>query len=74
MRYKKYLKNYTTEIALGTLINNTDGIAYSSEENYFCPVKIIPTSIEYLLLKRPNHIIVLFSQIDKDWSSEFLVP
>ena len=67
-------KDYTTKIAPGTLINDPDGIAYSSEENYFCPVKIIPTSIEYLLLKRPNHIRVLFSKIDKDWSGEFLMP
>ena len=67
-------KDYTTKIAPGTLINDPDGIAYTLEENYFCPVKIIPTSIEYLLLKRPNHIRVLFSKIDKDWSGEFLVP
>ena len=67
-------KDYITKIAPGTLINDPDGIAYTLEENYFCPVKIIPTSIEYLLLKRPNHIRVLFSKIDKDWSGEFLVP
>jgi pyridoxamine 5'-phosphate oxidase len=67
-------KDYTTKIAPGTLINNPDAIAYTSEENHFCPVKIIPTSIEYLRLKRPNHTRVLFSRIDNDWSGEFLVP
>jgi pyridoxine/pyridoxamine 5'-phosphate oxidase len=67
-------KDYTTKVAPGTFTKNPDEVAYSSEENHFCPVKIIPTSIEYLRLKRPNHIRVLFSKTDEEWTGEFLVP
>ena len=67
-------KDYTTSIAPGSTIKNPDAIAYTTEENHFCPVKIIPTSLEYLRLKRPNHLRVLFSRDDKDWTGAFLVP
>jgi hypothetical protein len=49
-------------------------VSYNSNENYFCPVKLIPNTIEYLSLNRPNHLRVLFSRTDTDWSGEFLVP
>ncbi|TXD50751.1 MULTISPECIES: pyridoxamine 5'-phosphate oxidase family protein [unclassified Polaribacter] len=67
-------KDYTTSIAPGTPIKNPDEVGYKAEENYFCPVKLIPNTIEYLRLKRPNHIRVLFTRMDTDWSGEFLVP
>ena len=67
-------KDYTTNRAPGTPIKNPDDVGYTSEENYFCPVKLVPNTIEYLRLKRPNHLRVLFSRIDTDWSGEFLVP
>ncbi|RMB59457.1 pyridoxamine 5'-phosphate oxidase [Dokdonia sinensis] len=67
-------KDYTTDRAPGTAIKNPDLVSYSKEDAHFCPVKIIPTSIEYLRLKRPNHIRVLFTKKDDDWSGEFLVP
>lgn len=67
-------KDYTTNTAPGTPIKNPDEVAYESEENYFCPVKLIPNSIEYLRLKRPNHIRVLFTKSNLDWFGEFLVP
>lgn len=67
-------KDYTTNLAPGTPIINPDDIDYKPEENYFCPVKLIPNTIEYLRLQRPNHLRILFSRIETDWSSEFLVP
>ncbi|MFT7071239.1 pyridoxamine 5'-phosphate oxidase family protein [Patiriisocius sp. Uisw_017] len=67
-------KDYTTNRTPGTPIKNPDDVAYKSKENYFCPVKLIPNTIEYLRLKRPNHLRVLFSRMDTDWSGEFLVP
>tara|TARA_B100000795_G_C22768920_1_gene426983 strand:- start:165 stop:707 length:543 start_codon:yes stop_codon:yes gene_type:complete len=67
-------KDYTTNIAPGTPIKNPDDVGYKSKENYFCPVKLVPSRIEYLRLKRPNHLRVLFSRIDNNWSGEFLVP
>ena len=67
-------KDYTTNRAPGTSIKNPDDVGYEPKENYFCPVKLIPNTIEYLRLKRPNHLRVLFSRNDIDWSGEFLVP
>ncbi|WP_299215525.1 pyridoxamine 5'-phosphate oxidase family protein [uncultured Dokdonia sp.] len=67
-------KDYTTNLAPGTPIKNLDAVTYNKKENHFCPVKIIPYSIEYLQLKRPNHLRVLFSRDDKDWTGAFLVP
>ena len=67
-------KDYTTHVAPGTPIKNPDAVTYTNEDHHFCTVKIIPHSIEYLQLKRPNHLRVLFSRDDTDWMSTFLVP
>ncbi|WP_350285235.1 pyridoxamine 5'-phosphate oxidase family protein [uncultured Croceitalea sp.] len=67
-------KDYTTEHAPGTLIKNPDQIDYLNDENHFCAIKIIPNEIEYLRLKRPNHLRVLFQKKNQDWQSDFLVP
>jgi len=67
-------KDYTTNRAPGTSIKNPDDVGYEPKENYFCPVKLIPNTIEYLRLKRPNHLRVLFSRNDIGWSGDFLVP
>lgn len=66
-------KDYTTNSAPGNPVINPDDIPYKSEENYFCPVKLILNKIEYLRLQRPNHVRILFSRIYTDWSGEFLV-
>ena len=67
-------KDYTTSSAPGSPIKNPDAVTYMEEENHFCPVKIIPSSMEYLQLKRPNHLRVLFTRADDDWKGAFLVP
>ena len=67
-------KDYTTSVAPGTPLQNPDAVVYKSEENYFCPVKLTPNTIEYLRLKRPNHLRILFSRIKTVWSGDFLVP
>jgi hypothetical protein len=53
-------KDYTTSIAPGIPIKNPEEVSYNSNENYFCPVKLIPNTIEYLSLNRPNHLRVFF--------------
>jgi pyridoxine/pyridoxamine 5'-phosphate oxidase len=67
-------KDYTTMLAPGTPIENLEEVGYTATENYFCPVKLVPQTIEYLRLQRPNHLRVLFSKADDTWSGEFLVP
>lgn len=67
-------KDYTTGSAPGSTISNPDKVEYLEDENHFCMVEIEPFKIEYLKLKRPNHLRVRFSKIDGDWDGEFLVP
>jgi pyridoxine/pyridoxamine 5'-phosphate oxidase len=67
-------KDYTTALAPGTPIENPDEVGHLLTENYFCPVKLVPQTIEYLRLQRPNHVRILFSKKENDWSGEFLVP
>ncbi|QLG46397.1 pyridoxamine 5'-phosphate oxidase family protein [Costertonia aggregata] len=67
-------KDYTTTKAPGNIIKNPDNVEYLSNENHFCMVEIEPFKIEYLKLKRPNHIRIRFSKVDNIWESDFLVP
>lgn len=70
----KSRKDYTSQHAPGSLINNPDEIDYLNEGNHFCIVRIIPKQIEYLRLKRPNHLRALFRKENGEWKGSFLVP
>ncbi|MDF4222426.1 pyridoxamine 5'-phosphate oxidase family protein [Maribacter sp. M208] len=67
-------KDYITETSPGTTIKNPDHVEYVEDKNYFTIIDIFPTKIEYLKLKRPNHIRALFTKTDNNWKGEFLVP
>ncbi len=67
-------KDYITERAPGSTLKNPDEVQYLNEDNHFCMVEIEPFKIEYLKLKRPNHLRVRFSKSDDDWIGDFLVP
>lgn len=67
-------KDYTTTSAPGSPISNPDNVEHLEEKNYFTIVEIEPSKIEYLKLKRPNHLRILFSKDDGEWNREFLVP
>lgn len=67
-------KDYTTVLAPGTEITNPDAVAYLEEKAHFCILEITPFSIEYLKLKRPNHLRVLYTLEEDRWSGTFLVP
>ena len=67
-------KDYITTISPGSNITNHDQIEYIEDENYFVMIEITPTKIEYLKLKRPNHIRIEFNQANDAWKASFLVP
>lgn len=67
-------KDYSTSKAPGTPVPDPDLIEYLNKENHFCIIEVTPFKMEYLKLKRPNHIRIRFSKTDIDWHSEFLVP
>ncbi len=67
-------KDYITTKAPGTEIANLDLVDYDPETNYFTAIKIIPNTIEYLQLKRPNHLRVKFTKAQDNWTGQFLTP
>lgn len=67
-------KDYTTEHRPGSEIKDPDQVEYLADENYFTMIDINPKKIEYLKLKRPNHIRIEFIKENKDWNGAFLVP
>ena len=67
-------KDYTTSNAPGTRLKNPDHVEYLEDRPNFCVLKLKCSKIEYLHLKRPNHIRVLFTNTNGHFSGEFLVP
>ena len=67
-------KDYTTEDAPGSTISDPDKVEYLNDKNHFCIVEIEPFRIEYLKLKKPNHLRVQYSKTGSNWNAEFLVP
>ncbi|MGB5821159.1 MAG: pyridoxamine 5'-phosphate oxidase family protein [Saonia sp.] len=67
-------KDYTTTIAPGSPIDHPDAVEYLKDKDHFSVVEVKPFKIEYLKLKRPNHLRVRFSKNENLWIGEFLVP
>ncbi|MFS4456829.1 pyridoxamine 5'-phosphate oxidase family protein [Maribacter sp. 2304DJ31-5] len=67
-------KDYTTTIAPGNAINDPDHVTYLNDKNYFCMIEIQPFKIEYLKLKKTDHVRIRFSNEKNKWNGEFLVP
>lgn len=66
-------KDFRTSDAPGTPIKNPDLVAYAENESHFCVLELVPEKIEYLQLKRPNHIRAVFL-LDDNWKGQFLTP
>ena len=66
-------KDFITEKAPGTPIKNPDEVDYKDNEHHFMILELVPDQIEYLQLKRPNHIRAIFKAED-DWQGQFLNP
>ena len=67
-------KDYTTTKPPGTEISGPDQVAYLEDENHFTILEIEPKTLEFLQLKRPNHIRIAFTKNDQDWSGQFINP
>ncbi len=67
-------KDYTTTSVPGSPISNPENVEYLEDKNHFAIVEIEPSKIEYLKLKRPSHLRILFSKEDRGWNGAFLVP
>lgn len=66
-------KDYTTALPPGTQIKGIDQVTYTTE-NHFRKIIFQAKKIEYLKLKRPNHVRLLFENKESQWQSSFLTP
>lgn len=71
---KNSRKDYTAASAPGSTLTSPEKLDYLDDEDHFCILEIVPFKIEYLRLKRPNHIRVRYSWEDGRWEGEFIVP
>jgi len=71
---EKSKKDYTTELAPGTVIPDASEVDYLQEKNFFSVIKIIPNQVEYLRLKRPYHIRAVFKKENNSWKGTYIVP
>tara|TARA_R110000850_G_scaffold78784_2_gene170215 strand:+ start:1453 stop:1998 length:546 start_codon:yes stop_codon:yes gene_type:complete len=71
---EKSIKDYTTSVPPGSTIDQPDQVDYvPRSESNFVALKFVPHTIEYLRLKRPNHLRAVFKTED-DWKGQWLVP
>lgn len=71
----KRIKDYTVDPAPGTRIDDPSELTYlDDEEHHFCPLRLVPYELEYLELKRPNHLRALFKKQDGRWKGEWIAP
>lgn len=69
----KSQKDFTTKKPPGTPMDNPDQLEYKEDEHHFCLLKLVPEHMEFLQLKRPNHIRARFDK-SNNWEGQFLTP
>ena len=66
-------KDYSSVLIPGSEIKSPDEVKYYLKKNYFVKIIFKAKKIEYLKLKRPNHIRSVYS-IKDNWGGKFLAP
>ena len=66
-------KDYTSIDQPGAYINGPDQVQYDFESPHFTRLEFKILQLEYLKLKRPNHIRALFQAKD-NWKGKFIAP
>ncbi len=70
----KSKKDYTTHLAPGSRIDNPNKVTYQKEHIYFCKLHFTFTAIDYLEIKKPQHIRANFNIKNNDWEGNYLIP
>lgn len=70
----KSRKDYTTDPAPGKEIKDPGEVDYITNDHFFTALRLVPEEIEYLRLKRPNHIRARFKMENEEWKGVYLVP
>ena len=66
-------KDYSSIIIPGSKINSPDKLQFNFSKGFFSKLTFKAETIEYLRLKRPNHLRAFFT-IEDNWKGIFLVP
>ena len=66
-------KDYSSIIIPGSKINSPDKLQFNFSKGFFSKLIFKAETIEYLRLKRPNHLRAFF-KIEDNWKGTFLVP
>ena len=66
-------RDYSSILMPGSEIKNPDEVQYNLKKNNFVKIVFEAKKIEYLKLKRPNHIRSIYSVKD-NWEGKFLAP
>ncbi|WGK65081.1 pyridoxamine 5'-phosphate oxidase family protein [Croceiramulus getboli] len=70
---EKSRKDYITERPPGSPIANPDEVDYQNK-HHFTLMELVPERVDYLRLKRPNHLRATFERVEGDWQGQWLVP
>jgi len=67
-------KDYAAKMSPGSQISSPEKVQYDfSDQGHFLQLVFKAETIEYLRLKRPNHLRALF-RLNNNWEGSFLVP
>ncbi|RZT00313.1 pyridoxamine 5'-phosphate oxidase family protein [Aquimarina brevivitae] len=71
---EKSKRDYTTIQKPGEEIQNPEIVDYLDKKDFFTILKFVPDKVEYLKLKRPNHVRACFKRVGGGWDGSFIVP
>jgi len=66
-------KDYSSVQTPGSKIKGPDQVSYDDSKKHFIKINFKSLRLEYLRLKRPNHIRAIFN-LNDSWEGQFLVP
>ncbi len=70
----KSKKEYMSKLPSREKIQDPEKTEYHKEQHFFTVIKIIPQTIEYLRLKKSNHIRVQFDKEGGNWKGNYITP
>ena len=66
-------RDYSSLQTPGSKIKSPDQVSYDDSKKHFIKINFKSLRLEYLRLKRPNHIRAIFN-LNDSWEGQFLVP
>ncbi len=71
---EKAQRDYTTHLAPGSRIDDPKNVTYQKDTIYFCKLLFTFTTVDYLEIKKPQHIRATYSIKNNNWEGNYVVP